>query len=101
MFTAEGSGSLDDFRETMSSGLLPKDSSGWKDSIWTAIKFGEFDASHRELVPVPETHQQWRLFVMDGGRFYHAVILNASTSAMTVSGDFYENVVRTFEGVRE
>jgi hypothetical protein len=101
MFTAEGSGPLNEFRETMASGLLPKEATGWKASNWTTIKLGEVDAGKRELIPVPESHQQWRLYVMDGGKFYHAIVLNASADAMTLNGGFYENIVRTFNGVRQ
>src|SRR5262245_53083807 len=54
VYTSEGSGSLDDFRQTMTTGLLPKDSSRWKDSNWSEIKLGEVTASKRELIPVPD-----------------------------------------------
>ena len=99
MFTAKGSGSIDEFRETMASGLLPKDATGWSPSSWTTIKFGSIDAGKRELIPAPPSHQQWRLYVVDGGKFYHAIILNASVEAMTLNGGFYENIVRTFDGI--
>lgn len=101
MFTSEGSGSLTEFRERMAAGLLPKNATEWKASDWTAIKLGDREAQKRNLIPVPESHQQWRLYVVDGGRFYHAIILNASNEAMTLNGGFYENIVRTFDGVRQ
>jgi hypothetical protein len=101
IYTSEGSGSLDDFRQTMTTGLLPKNASHWKDSKWTEIKIGEVQASKRDLVPVPATDHEWRLYVVDGGKYYHAIVLNASTTAMALNGEFYENIVRTFEGLRE
>ncbi len=101
MFTAQGSGSIKEFRQTMASGLLPKEATAWKASDWTSIKLGERDAEKRDLIPVPESHQQWRLYVLDNGRFYYAIVLNASNTAMTLNGGFYENIVRTFNGVRE
>ena len=101
IFRSEGSGSLQEFRETMTSSLLPKTATGWKPSDWTTIKLGDHDAQKRDLIPVPESDQQWRLYVVDGGKFYHAVILNASNTAMGLNGGFYENIVRSFEGVRE
>ena len=101
MYTSEGSGSLEEFGETMASGLLPDGARGWKPSKWTTVRIGEHDAQKRDLVPVPKSHQQWRLYVVDAGEFYHAVILNASEVAMTLNGGFYENIVRTFDGVRE
>jgi hypothetical protein len=101
MFAAEGSGPLQAFRETIASGLLPSGATAWKASDWTPIKLGGRDAQKRELVPVPESKQGWRLYVMDAGRFYHAIILNASADAMALNGGFYEDIVRTFDGVRE
>ena len=53
------------------------------------------------MVPVPESNQQWRAYVMDAGRFYHLILLNASNPSMTLNGDFYEGIVRSFDGVRE
>jgi len=50
---------------------------------------------------VPESDQAWRIYVLDGGRFYHVIVLNASSTAMALNGGFYENVVRSFEGIRE
>ena len=101
VYTSEGSGSLDDFRQTMTAGLLPKDSSRWKDSKWSEIKLGEVTASKRELIPIPDAEHEWRLYVVDGGKYYHAIVLNASTTAMSLNGEFYESIVCTFEGLRE
>lgn len=101
VYTSEGSGSLDDFRQTIITGLLPKEASRWKDSEWTAIKLGDVEASKRELIPVPSEDHEWRLYVVDGGKYYHAIILNASTTAMSLNGEFYESIIRTFDGNRE
>ena len=101
MFTAEGSGTLTEFGELMASSLLPKGATKWHDSKWTAIKFAETVANKKELIPIPESHQQWRVYIVDGGKFYHAVILNASNIAMTLNGDFYEKIDCTFKGVKE
>jgi hypothetical protein len=101
VYTSEGSGTLQQFRETMTSGLLPKTATAWKPSDWTSIKFGESDAQKRDLTPVPESDQAWRIYVMDGGRFYHVIVLNASSTAMALNGGFYENVVRSFDGIRQ
>jgi hypothetical protein len=98
---SEGSGSLDDFRQTITTGLLPKDASHWKDSPWTEIKLGETKASKRELIPIPSADHEWRLYVVDGGKYYHAIVLNASSTAMSLNGDFYESIVCTFKGLRE
>jgi hypothetical protein len=101
VFTSQGSGTLDDFRATMATGLLPQGASGWQESEWTTIKLGDFAASKRELIPIPDTDHRWRLYVMDGGKYYYAINLNASEVVMELNGDFYESVVATFEGIRE
>lgn len=101
MYTAEGSGSITDFRETMASRLLPEGATRWKETPWTTIGIGEQEAQKRDLIPVPESHQQWKLFVVDGGKFYHAIIVNASNISMILNGGFFENIVQTFNGVRE
>lgn len=100
VYTSEGSGSLDEFRETMTTGLLPKEASRWKDSQWNTIELGEFKASRRVLIAVPEDGHEWTLYVIDGGKYYHAIFLNSPTAVMSLNGDFYESIVRTFEGIR-
>ena len=101
MFTAEGSGSLEEFSETMTSGLLPDGVPAWKQSRWTTIKLGEQQARKRDLIPATASDQQWRLYVVDAGKFYHAIILNASNGAMLINSELYESTVRTFNGVRK
>ena len=53
------------------------------------------------LAGANEADQQWRLYVLMAGKFYYAIILNASGESMTLNGGFYENIVRTYRGVRE
>jgi hypothetical protein len=101
VYTSEGSGSLDECCQTMVAGLLPEAASGWKDSEWTEITLGGMRGSKRVLIPVPEAETEWRLFVVDGGKYYHAIILNASNAAMSLNGEFYESVVCTFEGLKD
>jgi hypothetical protein len=100
MYTSEGSGSFQEFREKLVSGLLPETASAWKPSNWTSIKLGERNAQKRDLIPVPESDHRWRLYVLDVGEFYHAIVFNASDVVMTLNGDFYEDIVRTFEVVQ-
>lgn len=101
VYTSEGSGSMNDFREMMTSGLLPKGASRWKDSKWTEVELGNIKASRRVLTAVPEDDFEWRLYVVDGGKYYHAIFLNSPTTVMSLNGEFYESVVCTFESMRE
>lgn len=99
MFTEKGSGTIDEFKDMLTSGLLPKGATGWLQSEWSPIKLANADAMKRDLVPIPEGNQQWRLYVVHADRFYYAIILNASTPMMQLNGPFYESIVRTFECV--
>lgn len=101
VYTSEGSGSLDEFREIMTAGLLPDGASRWQDSKWTTIKLGDVDAHTRELIAIPDSDTQWRLYVVDGGKYYHAIFLHASKITMALNGEVYESIVITFEGIRE
>lgn len=101
VFTAEGSGSLEDFRELTASTLLPKTATGWKDSQWSTIKLKGSDAWKRELVPIPAGDEEWRLYVMGAGPYYHAVVVHATSVVMPLNGEFYEDIVRSFEGINE
>lgn len=101
VYTSEGSGSLDEFREMMTTGLLPDGASRWQDSKWTTIKLGDVEAHRRELIAIPDSDTQWRLYVVDGGKYYHAIFLHASKITMALNGEVYETIVMTFEGIRE
>jgi hypothetical protein len=100
MFSADGSGSMDHFRQTMTSGLLPKGVSAWEPSEWTEVKIGEDMAHKRSLAPVPASNQEWRLYALSTGKFYYAVVLTATPDAMFLNGAFYEEIVLSFRGVR-
>ncbi|MFN0017341.1 MAG: hypothetical protein ACKVP0_03715 [Pirellulaceae bacterium] len=95
--TVEGSGTLSEYRESMANALLPKGASRWKDSKWSTIKFGNVDASKRELIADPETEFVLMLYVVESGDYYHLIILHVSKVALELNGEFYENVVCTFE----
>ena len=100
IFTAEGSGTFEEFQAMLASDLVPEKT--WKPSQWTPFKLGDgHDAQKRDFVPVGESDQQWRLYAVDGDKFYHAILLNASSPMMTLQGGFYDNIIRSFEGVRE
>jgi hypothetical protein len=99
-FTVEGSGSIEEFRETIVTSLLPKESSGWTQSPWSTMKIGDAEAIHRRLVPVPAGEHEWRVYLMQSGKLYHAIVLNATDEAMAANGDFYESIVLTFHGIR-
>jgi hypothetical protein len=101
VFTAEGSGTLEEFRELTASSLLPKNATGWKDSPWSKIKLRDADAWKRELVPAPPGDEEWRVYLLHTGVYYHAVVLHATSVVMPLNGDFYEDIVRSFEGIRE
>lgn len=58
VYTSEGSGSLDEFREMMTTGLLPDGASRWQDSKWTTIKLGDVEAHRRELIAIPDSDTQ-------------------------------------------
>jgi hypothetical protein len=95
--TAEGSGTLNEYGESMATTLLPKSASRWKDSNWSTIKFGDVEACRRERIAVPEMESVWRIKVVEKGQYYHLILLNVSTVVLELNGEFYENVICTFE----
>ena len=101
MYTAEGSGSLQEFGETMTRGLLPEGATDWQESDWTTIDIDGQKVPKRELVPVPESGERSWLYLVGGGKYYYAIVLTASDLAMELNGGFYEKLVQTFKGVRK
>jgi hypothetical protein len=99
-FSVEGSGSMEEFRETIIASFLPKKSSGWTQSPWSPVKIGDVEAIHRRLVPSPVGEHEWRVYLIQSGSLYHAIVLNATQLAMEANGDFYESIVLTFQGIR-
>jgi hypothetical protein len=56
----------------------------------------------RDLVPIPETAEhRWRVYVVQTGKMYHAIIVQASSLGMKLNGGFYDELVRSFHGIRE
>lgn len=96
VFTSQGSGTMDEFCATMTASLLPQDATAWQESKWTPIKLGNLTGSKRELIPVSDANHRWRLYVLERGKYYYAINLNASEVAMGLNGEFYESVVCTF-----
>lgn len=99
-FTVEGSGSIEDFQETMVNGVLPKEHSGWKPSDWSTVMLGETTALRRHIVPIQPGEHEWRIYIIKSGGLYHAIVLNATSTVMALNGDFYESIVLTFQGIR-
>jgi hypothetical protein len=101
-FTAEGSGTIEEFRQLMANNLLPEGTQ-WEPSEWSTLTLAGEVAYRRDLVPVPDKDdQRWRLYVLRAGKMYHAIVLNASNVAMTLNGGYYEtDLISTFRPIRE
>jgi hypothetical protein len=73
-----------------------------KTADWTTIELNEKRVARKcALNPVSELDSAWWFYGVDGGLFYHAIYLRVSKLVLTVNGEFYENIVRTFDGVVE
>jgi hypothetical protein len=101
-FTAEGSGTVEEFRELMAARLLPA-GADWAPSGWSTLTLAGEAAYRRDLVPVPNAGDRaWRLYVLRAGKMYHAIVLNASTPAMKLNGGYYEtDLIASFSPIRE
>ncbi len=100
-FAAHNMGSLRAFGEMMVEDVRPKSVKVWKPSGWSTITLADGrDARKIELVPDAESGRQWRLYIVDGGQLYHAILLAAPDAIMRLDGGRYEDIVRTFDGMR-
>jgi hypothetical protein len=97
----EGSGSIEEFREIIVSKCLPKDATKWAPSIWSDFPIGQAIAQKCVLLTDPPTEREWRVYVLQIGTYYHAIILSATDLAMEANGDFYESIVLTFQPASE
>jgi hypothetical protein len=100
-FAAHNTGSLRAFGEMMVEDVRPKSVKAWKPSGWSTITLADGrEARKIELVPDAGSERQWRLYIVDGGQLYHAILLGAPDAIMGLEGGRYEDIVRTFDGVR-
>jgi hypothetical protein len=96
-FTVQGSGTMQEFQNTMASSITKEGT--WKDSEWTAINIGGTAAVKRVFEPQDaESQLPCRAYLLQTGDFYSAILLRASDEAMTLNGDFYESIVKSFHG---
>ena len=93
----KGGGSIEEFRETILKSHLPPECSGWTPSEWSSVEIGDSHAICRHLVPIPTSNQEWRVYVLQSGRLYHAIVLTSTAEGMVLDGEFYESIVRSFE----
>lgn len=95
-FTVEGSDSQEQFQDRIVKGL----SGDWRESEWKEIAIGDVVARKRHLDPLDEKSESaYRVYVLRCGELYHAILVNASPMIMTLNGDFYESVIKTFKGI--
>ncbi len=95
-FTVAGSGSLEEFQETMVSSIK----GDWRRSEATTIDIDGKAALTLQLDPQDKNGESsWRVYVLRDGDFYHSLVLNASSLVMEVNGGFYEELIRTFKGI--
>lgn len=95
-YSIKGSGTLAEFQELMVSSI----DGDWESSAWAPIKIGDVKAQKRSLVSKdPNAESAWRMYVMQQGDCYHAILLSAWTDILALNGDFYENVIKTFKGI--
>ena len=72
----------------------------WIDSPWMDFGIGDTIALRRKLVPSDVSgDSEWLIYTLQRGDCYHALVLNASSLAMSLNGDFYENIIRSFVGI--
>ena len=99
-YTAEGSGSLDEFGDLIAKWSLPDGETDWQKSDWNSIALEHCTARVRQLVPVPDASKlRLRVYTAHTGRLYHALVLSVSEIAMDLNGEFYEGIVKTFRGI--
>ncbi|GAA4468804.1 hypothetical protein [Novipirellula rosea] len=95
-FTVEGTGAMTDFQSIIESQI----DGDWADSPWNDFIIGDAIAMRRKLVPSDDSGDtEWLIYTTQRGDCYHALMLNASSLALALNGDFYENIVRSFVGI--
>jgi hypothetical protein len=100
-FTVEGSGTIEAFRDWVMLDRVPADPSAWKSSEWSPVMIGQDQACMRDLVSNdPQAKSQWRLYVLQAGKYYHVAAINVSTLTAVLNLGFYHDVVRSFCGIR-
>jgi hypothetical protein len=96
-FTVQGSGTMQEFQNTMGSSIT-KDGA-WKNSDWAPIEIGGASGMKRVFEPEEGNSQlPCRAYLLRTGDFYSAILLRASDEAMTLNGDFYEGMIKSFHG---
>lgn len=99
-YTAEGSGSFEVFQERIASSLKGK----WKPSEWREVAFaGNVVGRSKQLDPVDDRggNAPWRIYAIAIGECFHTVLLNATSEGMALNGVFYENFLRSFDGIEK
>lgn len=95
-FTVDGSGTIDEFQDF----VLSRIDGDWADSSWEDVVVGGTNARKRQLDSNDENAEfSWSVYVLRKGECYHAICLNATSIAMLMNGEFYEDLIKTFNGI--
>jgi hypothetical protein len=95
-FTVDGTGPMIEFQSMIESQI----DGNWIDSQWSESEIGDTIAMRRKLASSEDSvDSEWVIYTMQRGNCYHAIFLNASSLAMSLNGDFYENIIRSFVGI--
>jgi hypothetical protein len=95
-FTAEGIDDVTEFRTLIVSQM----EGDWQKSEWEKVDFGGVTGMKRHLTSADEDAESaWRVYVLQNGECYHAILLHASSAMMLLNGGFYEECIRSFKGV--
>ena len=101
-FTTEGSGPIQQFRDYVIGECISGDPVAWKSSEWSDILVGQDRSQMRDLVSSdPSNDSQWRLYVLQAGKYYHAIAINVSAETFMLNMELYHEIARSFIGVRE
>jgi hypothetical protein len=96
-FTVQGSGTMQEFQNTMASSITKE--GAWKNSDWVSMDIGGTKGVKRVFEPESDDSQlPCRAYLLQTGEFYSAILLRASDDAMALNGDFYESLVKSFHG---
>ena len=71
-----------------------------QDMLMGKVDFGGVTGMKRYLTSADEDAESaWRVYVLQNGECYHAILLHASSAMMLLNGGFYEECIRSFKGV--
>jgi hypothetical protein len=94
--TDDGTGELTEFGDMM----VERIDGDWKDAQWEVTEIGGGNARKKKLQPQDEDVEfHWIIYVLRKGQCLHAICLNASPDALFLNEEFYEDLVKTFNGI--